>query len=264
MSMKWGQPVNVRHFAGGLAFCFTALIAGQLLHGQAALNDNTVGNDRRGYVPENVVQGGWRPVDQTVSDLSSNSASQRRLNHGNALFNNNITMYTRDDNGQLLTRGLPTVDFRTSLHVPTEYQFRAPGVTALVQRPEYVSLVGPDPRWHTRKNKQPFRDGLFADIGSAGMVYNLDVRLLNPVVNADRTSLEPARVHYSNPIVDPVTIPQPLVRINAAIVNGRIDGRLQTQQVFGNAEHVTQNYDPTVDGRFFNPADKSPRQADQQ
>ncbi|QQE13518.1 hypothetical protein JD969_08690 [Planctomycetota bacterium] len=265
MAMKSGQLSQISRITASAGVLLAAACLSDVAMGQAPVNDNNLAGDKRGYVPELVMQGTWRPVDQTVSDMSSNAASQRRLNHGNSQFSRNVTMYERDYVGGQLKQGLPTVDMHTGMVVPTQYQYRAPGVTALVQRPEYLVVVGKSSkRTYVEKNRKPMRDGLFADIGSAGMVYNLNIDLLNPVITAEEESSESPRAAYVSPqhyqsSWQPATTQVHSLPSVGSRLDLRVNGAYQVQQMKHDGSLSGSYYDPTVDGRFYNPATNTSR-----
>ena len=223
---------SIKHFQciGIAAFSFS-MLCGNHLFAQNAVNDNR----RRGEAPESVMQGNWRPVDQTVSDVDPRATSQRRLNHGNAMFNRNSTMYERDLPVDMTRMGRPGYDMRTGQYVPTKYQYRAPGVTALVMRPEYLVMKGRSGRRvKVERNGKPAADGLFADLASANMIYNLNIDLLNPIVleplNSRAENRVDTRVNCSVSLWNPVNMqPQSRTQIDKGLVedyDGRIDGRV--------------------------------------
>ncbi|MEM9348198.1 MAG: hypothetical protein AAGB26_16440 [Planctomycetota bacterium] len=117
---------------------------------------------------------GGTPVDRNVGDAGPNSASQRLVQPGLGQFGVGSLLTDRYDREPFeFDRFNPVVgDTRTS----HRYLMQAPGVTALMSRPDYI---GPSPRGGWVFNQQTF-DGAEILTYSADTVFVLSPELLAP------------------------------------------------------------------------------------
>ncbi|MEM6504897.1 MAG: hypothetical protein AAF711_05480, partial [Planctomycetota bacterium] len=117
---------------------------------------------------------GGTPVDRNVGDTGPNSASQRLVQPGLGQFGVGSLLTDRYDREPFaFDRFNPAVgDTRTS----HRYLMQAPGVTALMSRPDYI---GPSPRGGWVFNQQTF-DGAEILTYSADTVFVLSPELLAP------------------------------------------------------------------------------------
>ncbi|WP_432798627.1 hypothetical protein [Poriferisphaera sp. WC338] len=260
------EVVLRRMICAGVVWC--VVVAALMMWGMdAAQGQQAVNANEPVRVNEHIMRGGWTPVDQTVSDYSPNATSQRMLQHGNSQFNRNMTMYERPVPLLQQRFGIPSRDYATGLYLPTQYQFRAPGVTAMVARPEYLVRTGTDPKKDVALNKQPFEDGLYADIFSANMVFVLDPAMTNPMIyRVDRRAgdgrMNP-RVSLRAKVNEPTDFQQPGVvrgyddgRTGFTRVNYQVGGRVNGESGGQTGSFGSRYYDPTVDGRFYSPVDR--------
>lgn len=105
---------------------------------------------------------GQTPVDQTVEDVDPLGTSQRYIERGNAQFTPRSAVFDR-----LNRHGIPSTDetfFR--------YEFRGPGVRALMPHANYYVSSGPL-KENKKFNQQPIVDGAYQEVVPAGVVYNL-------------------------------------------------------------------------------------------
>lgn len=112
------------------------------------------------------------PVDRNVGDTGANSASQRLMQPGLGQFGVGSLLLDRYDNApHQFDRFNPIVgDSRTS----HRYLMQAPGVTALISRPDYI---GPSPNGGWVYNQQTY-DGAEILTYSADTVFVLSPELL--------------------------------------------------------------------------------------
>lgn len=147
-------------------------------------------------------------VDQAVQDLDPLATSLRRMNPGNALYNNDGRIYQLRPPGPWTQAGLPALDNLTGLNMPQQYIYRAPGVQAYMDRPDY--LVRPGAMSTRRRNVAPHGDGKFVEMIPAGVVFDLVPR--QPGAQVQPQAADDWVDH----------------RIDGRIDN-RIDGRIETQ-----------------------------------
>ncbi|MEO1235221.1 MAG: hypothetical protein AAFX76_00375 [Planctomycetota bacterium] len=113
------------------------------------------------------------PVDPNVNDVDPLAASFRRVDPGNAQhsFSARLTVTDFGANWSPFdpARRL-SVDRRTGLTHSQNFQYRAPGVRALIDRPDYlVDLAGRA----VGRNVQPVRDGRQVMVIPANTVFQL-------------------------------------------------------------------------------------------
>ena len=119
---------------------------------------------------------GYRPVDGTVEDYTDNGVSFRQMQHGNANMAVQTGLYRPVLPTLWSKAGLPSRDETTGLHMPGEFIYRAPGVTAMIANPEYLVLRTNDPtaeRFWVELNARPIVDGAFTEVVPAGTVFDL-------------------------------------------------------------------------------------------
>jgi hypothetical protein len=104
----------------------------------------------------------WDPVDQSVSDLDLRATSTRLVEQGIGVYGQAGSLYRRSgagsewsDTGQPLTQ---------------QYQLRMPGVTAWLDRPDYLVV---DPLGEMKLNVAPSQDGQFIDLIPPNTVFDL-------------------------------------------------------------------------------------------
>lgn len=84
-------------------------------------------------------------VDMTIADHDPVATSLRRVETGNAqfAFQNRLTVANFNANWSPFDPGSPSAtDFSTGLVHSQGYQYRSPGLRALIDRPEYVGVRG--------------------------------------------------------------------------------------------------------------------------
>ena len=114
------------------------------------------------------------PVDRNVGDTGANSASQRLMQPGLGQFGVGSLLLDRYDNSpHQFDRFNPIVGDNRTNH---RYLMQAPGVTALMSRPDYI---GPSPRGGWVFNQQTF-DGAEILTFSPDTVFVLSPELLAP------------------------------------------------------------------------------------
>lgn len=104
----------------------------------------------------------WVPVDQTVSDLDLRATSSRRVEQGIGVYGQTGSLYRRTD--------LNPRFFSTGQALTQRYQLREPGVTAWIDRPDYLVR---DPLGELRLNVAPSLDGQFIDLIPPNTVFDL-------------------------------------------------------------------------------------------
>lgn len=114
------------------------------------------------------------PVDRNVGDTGPNSASQRLMQPGLGQFGVGSLLLDRYDNSpHQFDRFNPIVGDNRTNH---RYLMQAPGVTALMSRPDYI---GPSPRGGWVFNQQTY-DGAEILTFSPDTVFVLSPELLAP------------------------------------------------------------------------------------
>lgn len=113
----------------------------------------------------------WQPVDQTVSDLDLRAASTRRVEQGIGVYGQSGSLYYRGDRpagydgfGQPLTQ---------------QYQLRQPGVTAWLDRPDYLVI---DQQGEMKLNITPGPGGGAIGMVPPNTVFDLVPRAQTPIV----------------------------------------------------------------------------------
>lgn len=155
---------------------------------------------------------GGTPVDRNVADTGANSASQRQMQPGLGQFGVGSLLLDRyDRTPHTFDRFNPIVgDSRTS----HRYLMQAPGVTALMSRPDYI---GPSPRGGWVLNQQTY-DGAEILAYSADTVFVLSPELLRPLPQRD----EAHDAWRNNPNrVQPQTVGDPNAIMRDSIITGQ-------------------------------------------
>ena len=142
-----------------------------------------------------------QPVDQAVSDLDPLSTSLRWVEPGNAVFSHRVRIH------QL--RGQPAIDPTTGLALPREYLFRAPGVRARIDRPQYLVLspFSTPKKPRLDQNVSPALDGGLIEVIGPNTIFDLVPR---PIITTSTHGLD-----------------RPAARIDARL-DTRINSRLHT------------------------------------
>ncbi len=134
----------------------------------------------------------WTPVDQTVSDYDPTQVSLRRMEPGIGVFARQ-TLYEPTRPATWSAMGVPTVGGEYGLALPSEYMYRAPGINAMVVKPEYLVRTGPKPE-DIAYNKVPVAEEHYLTLASPGMVYNLIPQLNEPAVTPVSDGWQDTRV----------------------------------------------------------------------
>ncbi len=184
---------------GPAAMAFTAagclLLAG-LAQAQTALNRNAPVN------PASPAPGS--PVDLNVGDADPLSVSLRRVETGNAQFSVEGRLTVADFGN----RWAPSRDPATGLLHVQGYEYRAPGVRALIDRPTYLTRTIDG----VEVNVQPDAGGREVAIVPANTVYLLTPeRPRRPDVEAAAPPPPPAN------LLDTRINPQPALRIDPQV-----------------------------------------------
>jgi hypothetical protein len=104
----------------------------------------------------------WDPVDQSVSDLDLRATSTRLVEQGIGVYGQAGSLYRRSGAGsQWSDTGQPLTQ---------QYQLRMPGVTAWLDRPDYLVV---DPLGEMKLNVAPSQDGQFIDLIPPNTVFDL-------------------------------------------------------------------------------------------
>jgi len=125
----------------------------------------------------------WQPVDQSVSDLDLRAVSTRHVERGIGVFG---------QTGSLFQRPTTAGWYIDGQHITQTYQFRQPGYTALIDRPEYLVQDGFGEMF---LNTAPERDGQFIDLVPPNTVYDLSNSLYHVYI--------PFENAYENDAVSP-------------------------------------------------------------
>jgi hypothetical protein len=104
----------------------------------------------------------WLPVDRSVSDLDLRASSSRRVEQGIGVYGQSGSLYRRADQNPW--------SFPTGQALTQQYQLREPGVTAWIDRPDYLVR---DPLGELRLNVAPSLDGQFIDLVPPNTVFDL-------------------------------------------------------------------------------------------
>jgi len=138
---------------------------------------------------------GPTPIDPTVDAVDPLAASQRVNDPGIARYSPETRVW-RQPAGAAWQSGDPAAAGRP-------YVYRAPGVTAMMARPEHMALT---PTGEVLTNAQPFHPDAYVDVIPADTVFSL-------IPEQDAVAPPPDRMTEDDPRVD-----------------GRIDGRFRQGQ----------------------------------
>lgn len=124
-----------------------------------------------------------RPIDQGVEDIDPRARSQRRIDPGNAKYPTRSMIVERANPHQAgwSELGLPALDRATGAPDTHRYEYRAPGVRARMDRPDYL-VVDEDGR--PALNRQPVFDGAFRELPPPNTIYDLVPEDPEPVDDA--------------------------------------------------------------------------------
>lgn len=155
---------------------------------------------------------GGTPVDRNVADTGANAASQRFVQPGLGQFGVGSLLLDRFDNRpHQFDRFNPIVgDARTS----HRYLMQAPGVTALMSRPDYI---GPSPRGGWVLNQQTF-DGAEILTFSPDTVFVLSPELLSPPKR--NNDPDAGLINHPNRI-QPITAGDPNALMRETLITGQ-------------------------------------------
>ncbi len=163
--------------------------------------------------------------DPAISDRGPHSVSQRYIDPGNAQFSPHVAIRRVDPAAAqpaavraTWTRvGLPSLNVQNGAtpNDATTYEYRAPGIHALMDRPQYIVQDGPR---SLSRNATPGPGGRYAPLAPANLVYSL-------MPDADATAPPTAE---ADPALDPR-------------IDGRLDGRVQP---LASSAAVPSNYKP--------------------
>lgn len=155
---------------------------------------------------------GGTPVDRNVGDTGPNAASQRLMQPGLGQFGVGSLLLDRFDNKpHQFDRFNPIVDDARTSH---RYLMQAPGVTALMSRPDYI---GPSPRGGWVFNQQTF-DGAEILTFSPDTVFVLSPELLaKPNRNQDLDTSLPNHPYR----IQPITAGDPNAIMRDTLITGQ-------------------------------------------
>jgi len=146
-----------------------------------------------------------RAVDQTVEDLDPRAASLRVIDPGNAQFPTRSTIVEN-------AHAARWAQANPGEAGPRRYEYRAPGVRALMRRPDYIVI---DQAGQLTRNAAPLVDGGFRTQAPPDTVFSLtpdaptplDPAYINPDWQDPRID---GRVDYNQPrYIDPGTAARP-------------------------------------------------------
>ncbi len=120
-------------------------------HAQAPVNDN-------------------RAVDQGVEDVDPRAVSFRVIDPGNAQYPTRSMIVERPHSAGWSQLGLPTLDEATGLPNTRRYEYRAPGVRAQMNRPDYLVI---DQAGERALSRAPIMDGAFSELPPPDTVFSL-------------------------------------------------------------------------------------------
>lgn len=167
------------------------------------------------------------PVDRNVGDTGPNSASQRLMQPGLGQFGVGSLLLDRYDNSpHQFDRFNPSVGDNRTNH---RYLMQAPGVTALMNRPDYI---GPSPHGGWVFNQQTY-DGAEILTFSPDTVFVLSPELLAPPKR--NNDADNAWLNHPNRI-QPQTAGDPHALMRDSIITGQ-----PTNYIIDNHPAVQQN-----------------------
>jgi len=154
-------------------------------------------------------------VDRNVGDTGPNAASQRYMQPGLGQFGVGSLLRDRFSNEDPYqsTRFDP---FNNDPRVSQRYLMQSPGVSALIERPDYI---GPSPHGGWVMNAQTYDGAEILTLTPANTVFILSPELLQPTrsIDADLTD-HPNRVQ-----------PQSVGNPYSLMLNAQVDGRAYTR-----------------------------------
>lgn len=169
-----------------------------------------------------------RPVDQAVEDLDPRAASLRVVDPGNAQFPTR-SMIVQRAHAARWQPGADLADHR--------YEYRAPGVRAVMNRPDYVVLDGAGRR---AANIAPAIDGAFLETAPPDTVFRLtpDQR---PIADPATTDPRPdaridARVRYPVRLTEPDATAVPPDTAGRRYIIRRLHGKRYADSADADAE----------------------------
>jgi hypothetical protein len=156
-----------------------------------------------------------QPVDQTVGDLGPNSVSFRQVEPGLGEFSRATSLYRRFD-----PAGWQKRDRSGGLHLPQAYKYRAPGVEAYIDQPQYFTPRGRN----VPVQEGPEDDPRFRQIITPNTVFDLI-----PDDHPAKPRPQPqAEAQTSRPL-NGIGADHRLGRWTGGQVHGRIHGRIDGQ-----------------------------------
>lgn len=174
------------------------------------------------------------PVDRNVGDTGPNAASQRLTQPGLGQFGVGSLLLDRfgDRDPYRTTR----VDlFAADPRAGQRYLLRAPGITALIARPDYI---GPSPAGGWVFNQQTIDGAEILTLTPANTVYVLSPQLLRPPTDPrDATAYADDNPNR----YQPRTLGGP----NGRIENTRLDTQVNARPAYAPAPHVQAPRDET-------------------
>lgn len=152
-------------------------------------------------------------VDRNVGDSGPNSASQRVVEPGIGQWSRQAPLTDRFGQAQP-----QWIDRALDPRLSQRYMYQAPGLTAMLNRPDYAALT---PEGNIVRNAQGI-DHALVQLTPANVVYILSPELLNappPKQDPDDQALAPSNVQR----VQPVSVVNPNQLMDDARVDGRYD-----------------------------------------
>jgi len=111
-----------------------------------------------------------RPIDQNVEDVDPRATSFRVIDPGNARHPTRSMIVERAHQAKWARLGLPALDQATGLPDTRRYEYRAPGVRAQMDRPDYRVI---DQTGEPALNRVPLLDGAFEEMPPPNTVFDL-------------------------------------------------------------------------------------------
>ncbi len=122
-----------------------------------------------------------QPVDALVEDLSPNNATRRHVERGNALFNPNVRLYRPHREPGFIETGHAVRDPVTGLYTPHRFIYRAPGVQARINQPDYMVMN----QFNVKDtNVLPIHEGLMQLQRPLDTVFDLIPEVVSPMSRA--------------------------------------------------------------------------------
>jgi len=111
-----------------------------------------------------------RPIDQNVEDVDPRAVSFRVIDPGNAKYPTRSMIVERAHQASWSQLGLPALDQPPGLPDTRKYEYRAPGVRARMDRPDYLVI---DQTGEPAFNRVPMMDGAFEELPPPNTVFDL-------------------------------------------------------------------------------------------